>query len=68
LRSTLDVVVIRQEVDRPVDLAGFLDAAIAALPEERKGSAVDGIVAAAAKRRDELAARRAGREAGTSAS
>jgi hypothetical protein len=43
-------------------------AAIAALPEERKGSAVDGIVAAAAKRRDELAARRAGREAGTSAS
>ena len=44
-------------------------AAIAALPvPDRKESAVDGIVAGAAKRRDELAARRANRPAGSSAS
>lgn len=44
-------------------------AAIAALPEVKKEeSAVDRVRAAAAARRDELAARRANRESGTSAS
>jgi hypothetical protein len=44
-------------------------AAIAALPvPDRKESAVDSIVAGAAKRRDELAVRRANRPAGSSAS
>ncbi len=43
-------------------------AAIAALPEEVKGSAVDNVIAAAAKRRDELAARRTSRDAGTKTS
>lgn len=44
-------------------------AAIAALPvPDRKESAIDGIVAGAAKRRDELAARRANRTAGAPAS
>lgn len=43
-------------------------AAIAALPAQTKGSAVDNVIAAAAKRRDELAARRTKRESGTSAS
>lgn len=43
--------------------------AIEALPApEREVSAVDNVLAAAAKRRDELAARRANRETGTSAS
>jgi hypothetical protein len=44
-------------------------AAIAALPvPDRKESAVDGIVAGAAKRRDELAAKRASRTPGAPAS
>jgi len=43
-------------------------AAIAALPVQTEGSAVDNVIAAAAKRRDELAARRTKRESGTSAS
>lgn len=43
-------------------------AALAALPVQTKGSAVDNVIAAAAKRRDELAARRTKRESGTSAS
>lgn len=43
-------------------------AAIAALPEEVKGSAVDNVIAAAAKRRDELAARRTSRDAGAKTS
>jgi len=44
-------------------------AALAALPSEKKEeSAVDKVRAAAAARRDELAARRAHRESGTSAS
>ena len=44
-------------------------AALAALPkQETEASAVDNVIAAAAKRRDELAARRAGRDAGTKTS
>ncbi len=44
-------------------------AAIEALPKVAKEeSAVDRVIAATAKRRDELAARRAGRESGSSAS
>lgn len=43
-------------------------AAIAALPVQTEGSAVDNVIAAAAKRRDELAARRAGRDAGAKTS
>ncbi len=43
-------------------------AAIAALPEQAKGSAVDNVIAAAAKRRDELAARRTSRDAGAKTS
>lgn len=44
-------------------------AAIDALPKVAKeASAVDNVITAAAKRRDELAARRAGRESGSSAS
>jgi hypothetical protein len=43
-------------------------AAIAALPEQAKGSAVDNVIAAAAKRRDELAARRSNRDAGAKTS
>jgi hypothetical protein len=44
-------------------------AAIASLPAQQKeASAVDVAIAAATKRRDELAARRANRDAGTSAS
>ena len=44
-------------------------AAIAALPrQETEASAVDNVIAAAAKRRDELAARRASRDAGAKTS